>query len=75
MTRAASPFHPVYAGMTTTIFDHMSGLARELGAINLGQGFPEDNPESGGAPAELIAAAARALTSRCLLYTSPSPRD
>src|SRR5262245_3514252 len=24
-----------------TIFDEMSGLARELGAINLGQGFPD----------------------------------
>ena len=24
----------------TTIFEHMSGLAREYGAINLWQGFP-----------------------------------
>ena len=31
----------------TTIFERMSGLARELGAINLGQGFPdaEHSPE------------------------------
>lgn len=33
--------HPVYASMQTTIFEHMSGLSRELGAINLGQGFPD----------------------------------
>jgi len=40
----------------TTVFEHMSGLARELGAINLGQGFP-DLPEQ----PELVAAAQRAL--------------
>jgi len=34
--------HPIYAAMPTTIFEEMSGLARELGAINLGQGFPDD---------------------------------
>ena len=34
--------HPVYANMPTTVFEEMSGLARELGAINLGQGFPDD---------------------------------
>lgn len=33
----------LYAGMPTTIFDVMSGMAREHKAINLGQGFP-DNP-------------------------------
>ncbi len=41
----------------TTIFERTSALARELGAINLGQGFP-DLPE----PAELLQAAQRALT-------------
>ncbi len=45
--------HPVYADMPPTIFDQMSGLAREHGAINLGQGFP-DAP---GPPALLRAAA------------------
>ncbi len=36
----------VYASLSDTIFDVMSGLARETGAINLGQGFPEwDGPE------------------------------
>lgn len=38
--------NPVYAALGDTIFDVMSGLARETGAINLGQGFPEwDGPE------------------------------
>ncbi len=31
----------VYAHMPTTVFELMSGLAREHGAINLGQGFPD----------------------------------
>ena len=35
----------VFASLSDTIFDVMSGLARETGAINLGQGFPEwDGP-------------------------------
>ncbi|MFA7603517.1 MAG: aminotransferase [Novosphingobium sp.] len=55
--------HPVYAAMETTIFEHMSGLARQLGAINLGQGFP-DEP----GPPELIAAAARALAEKSNQY-------
>src|SRR5579871_6729576 len=39
--------HPLYAAMPTTIFSVMSGLAREHGAINLGQGFPDDpGPEA-----------------------------
>jgi N-succinyldiaminopimelate aminotransferase len=48
---------------STTVFEVMSGLARELGAINLGQGFP-DMPE----PPELIAAAQRALAERSNQY-------
>lgn len=55
--------HPVYADMQTTIFEAMSGLARELGAINLGQGFPD-----GQGPPELIEAAARALRDRSSQY-------
>ena len=47
----------------TTVFERMSGLARELGAINLGQGFPE-LPE----PPELIAAAQAALAERSNQY-------
>ena len=34
--------NPIYAAMPTTIFTVMSGLARETGAINLGQGFPDE---------------------------------
>jgi len=36
----------VFGSLGTTIFEVMSGLAREAGAINLGQGFPDiDGPE------------------------------
>lgn len=34
--------HPVFVNLPTTVFEEMSGLARELDAINLGQGFPDD---------------------------------
>ena len=34
--------NPVFAGLPTTIFEAMSRLARETGAVNLGQGFPDD---------------------------------
>ena len=34
--------NPIFANLPTTIFEEMSGLARELGAVNLGQGFPDD---------------------------------
>lgn len=30
-----------FAALASTIFEEMSGLAREVGAINLGQGFPD----------------------------------
>ncbi|MET0246560.1 MAG: aminotransferase, partial [Sphingomonas sp.] len=33
--------NPIYAAMGTTIFEAMSARARETGAINLGQGFPD----------------------------------
>lgn len=48
--------NPVYAALPTTIFDVMSGLARDLGAINLGQGFPEDD-----GPRDVREVAAKAL--------------
>ncbi|MDQ2859405.1 MAG: aminotransferase [Pseudomonadota bacterium] len=32
----------IYAALPTTIFEVMSSLAREHGAINLGQGFPDE---------------------------------
>nr|MBA3812383.1 aminotransferase [Caulobacteraceae bacterium] len=34
--------NPIYVALPTTIFEVMSGLARETGAINLGQGFPDE---------------------------------
>jgi aspartate/methionine/tyrosine aminotransferase len=43
----------------TTIFEVMSRLAREHGAVNLGQGFPDGN-----GPDDVRAAAARALEDR-----------
>jgi aspartate/methionine/tyrosine aminotransferase len=46
-----------------TIFERMSRLAQEKGAINLGQGFP-DLPE----PLELIEAASRALRQKSNQY-------
>ncbi len=40
------PTNPVYTGLPTTIFEVMSRMAKENGAINLGQGFPDvDGPE------------------------------
>ena len=39
--------NPIFANLPTTIFEEMSGLARTLGAVNLGQGFPDDpGPEA-----------------------------
>ncbi len=40
----------------TTIFTEMSALAQRTGALNLGQGFPDED-----GPAELVEAAAAAL--------------
>jgi len=34
--------NPIFSSLPTTIFEEMSGLARTLGAVNLGQGFPDD---------------------------------
>ena len=49
--------NPLFADMPTTIFEAMSGAARDLGAVNLGQGFPDF-----GWPEDVIANAAEALT-------------
>ena len=55
--------NPLYAAMPTTIFEAMSALAREHGAINLGQGFPDGPP-----PPALAQAAARAMAERSQQY-------
>lgn len=45
-----------YSALGATIFDVMSGLAAELGAVNLGQGFPEED-----GPRDIRETAAQAL--------------
>jgi len=49
-------FNPVFASLPTTIFTHMSALAVAHGAINLGQGFPDED-----GPLAIREAASRAL--------------
>jgi aspartate/methionine/tyrosine aminotransferase len=49
-------FNPVFSGLPTTIFTVMSALATEHGAINLGQGFPDED-----GPLSIREAASRAL--------------
>ena len=67
-TPARAPIgHPVYRAMPATIFDHMSARARDTGAINLGQGFPE-----GPGPRAVLEAAATALLTRSSQYP-PAP--
>ena len=34
--------NPIFSSLSTSVFEVMSQLARETGAINLGQGFPDD---------------------------------
>lgn len=63
MTDAFTLGHPVYRDMPTTIFEHMSARARETGAINLGQGFPE-----GPGPHDVLQAAADALLNKSSQY-------
>lgn len=48
--------NPLYEQMKTSVFERMSGLALEHGAVNLGQGFPDF-----GWPSQILDAAARAL--------------
>ena len=48
--------NPLFANQPTSIFEHMSGLARAHGAVNLGQGFPDF-----GWPDDVIDRAAAAL--------------
>lgn len=54
---------PANHAPTTTVFERMSALARETGAINLGQGFPDMEE-----PGELLAAAQRALAEHSNQY-------
>ncbi len=56
MAPRASSLNPVFAGLGTTIFTVMSALAVEHDAVNLGQGFPDED-----GPVAIREAAARAL--------------
>lgn len=49
--------NPLYEQMPVSVFERMSLAAKEHGAINLGQGFPDF-----GWPPEIMEAAARAVT-------------
>ena len=49
-------FNPAFSGLGTTIFTVMSALAAQHNAINLGQGFPDED-----GPAAIREAAAQAL--------------
>ena len=60
---ASSLGHPVYRDMPATIFEKMSARARQQGAINLGQGFPD-----GQGPADILQSAASALLDRSNQY-------
>ncbi len=57
------PTNSTLAAYGTTIFEVMSGLARETGSINLGQGFPDGN-----GPPDVVAVAAAALSDRSNQY-------
>lgn len=55
--------NPVFAAQGMSVFEHMSLLAREHNAVNLGQGFPDF-----GWPEDVVAAAAGALTGEASQY-------
>ncbi len=55
--------NPVLANLPTSIFEAMSMAARERGAVNLGQGFPDF-----GWPEDVVAKAAAALTGAASQY-------
>ena len=61
--RSIGAMNSLYAGLGATIFEVMSRLAAERGAINLGQGFPEED-----GPIDIREAAARALVEQSNQY-------
>ena len=54
-----TPFNDILSGYGTTVFEAMTRLANQHGAINLGQGFPDTD-----GPDELKRAAERAMRER-----------
>eukprot|EP00887_Chlorella_sp_A99_P006622 scaffold3.g6622.t1 len=61
----AHPGNALFAARGTTVFEVMSTLAREHGATNLGQGFPDDELEG---PAAMKDVLSRALHQRSNQY-------
>lgn len=55
--------NPIYAGLSTSIFEEISRLARAHDAINLGQGFPDDE-----GPEDVRQVAADAVLTRSNQY-------
>src|SRR3954453_15903478 len=55
--------NPIYSAMPTSIFEEISLLARAHGAINLGQGFPDD-----AGPEDVRQVAAAAVLERSNQY-------
>ena len=58
--------NPLYEQMETSVFERMSGLAAQYGAVNLGQGFPDF-----GWPDAILEAAATAVK-ECSNQYAPS---
>ncbi len=63
MTASIVRGNSVFAGLSTTVFETMSRLAREHDAVNLGQGFPDDP-----GPADVRQRAAEAVVDGCNQY-------
>jgi len=57
--------HPIYAALGTTIFETMSRMAEAQGAINLGQGFPDET-----APRAILEKACEAILTGSNQYPS-----
>jgi aspartate/methionine/tyrosine aminotransferase len=55
--------NPIFADQPTSIFEHMSSLARSQRAVNLGQGFPDF-----GWPDDVVEEAANALRTKSNQY-------
>src|SRR3954463_10976258 len=55
--------NPLFANLETSVFEVMSRLARETGAVNLGQGFPDDP-----GPEDVRHKAAKAVVEGCNQY-------
>lgn len=69
--------NPIFAGLPVSVFEVMSGLARDHAAVNLGQGFPGDpgRKTSGARPPTLWCPAGTSIRrcSACPNCGRPSP--